>query len=166
MSIAADRTAAGAHHDPHLAHHFETPGQQAESAKLGMWLFLATEILFFGGLFCAYAVYRGNHPEVFIYAHQFLDKILGGINTLVLICSSLTMAWAVRAAQLGKRKRLVALLTATVLLATTFLGIKYRRGRTGAGAGHACRRGHADPSGPGRSRRPGGAGRRRPTRRP
>ncbi len=125
MSIAADRTAAGAHHDPHLAHHFETPGQQAESAKLGMWLFLATEILFFGGLFCAYAVYRGNHPEVFIYAHQFLDKILGGINTLVLICSSLTIAWAVRAAQLGKRKRLVALLTATVLLATTFLGIKY-----------------------------------------
>ena len=91
-----------------LAHHFDTPQQQFESGKLGMWLFLATEILLFGGLFCAYAVYRANHPEIFIYAHQFLDKTLGGINTIVLICSSLTMAWAVRAAQLGQRRLLVA----------------------------------------------------------
>ena len=55
-------------------HHFESAAQQFDSAKFGMWLFLATEVLLFGGLFCAYAIYRTNHPEVFIYAHQFLDK--------------------------------------------------------------------------------------------
>ena len=85
-------------HDPSLQHHFDNPEQQFDSGKLGMWLFLATEVLLFGGLFVAYAVYRANHPEIFVYAHQFLDKKLGGINTLVLICSSLTMAWGVRAA--------------------------------------------------------------------
>ncbi len=63
-----------------------------------MWIFLLTEILLFGGLFCAYAVYRANHPEIFVYAHQFLDKNLGAINTCVLIFSSLTMAWGVRCA--------------------------------------------------------------------
>ena len=97
-------------HHPFMQHHWETPAQQFEAGKLGMWLFLATEILLFGGLFCGYAVYRAKHPEVFIYAHQFLDKTLGGVNTLVLICSSLTMAWAVRAAQLGNRRLLVNLL--------------------------------------------------------
>ena len=84
---------------PHLQHHFDTPEQQFDAGKLGIWLFLATEILLFGGLFCAYAIYRANHPEIFVYAHQFLDKILGGTNTVILLCSSLTMAWAVRAAQ-------------------------------------------------------------------
>jgi cytochrome c oxidase subunit 3 len=64
-----------------------------------MWMFLGTELLMFGGLFCAYSVYRHNHPEVFEYAHQYLDKKLGAINTLILITSSLTMAWGVRAAQ-------------------------------------------------------------------
>lgn len=111
-------------HDPYLAHHFETPRQQYESGKLGMWLFLSTEILLFGGLFCAYAVYRANHPEIFVYAHQFLDKNLGGLNTIILICSSFTMAWAVRAAQLGDKKKQVALLTATLLFAGAFLGVK------------------------------------------
>ena len=95
--------------DPHLAHHFDTPRQQYESSKTGMWLFLSTEILLFSGLFCAYAVYRANHPDVFIYAHQFLDKRLGGLNTLVLIFSSLTAAWAVRAAQLNQRRLLIGL---------------------------------------------------------
>jgi cytochrome c oxidase subunit 3 len=112
-------------HSPHLAHHFDSLGQQFESGKLGMWLFLATEILLFGGLFCAYAVYRSNHPEVFIYAHQFLDKNLGGINTVVLICSSLTMAWAVRAAQLGRQRLLTILLGLTLLGGFGFLGIKF-----------------------------------------
>ena len=86
-------------HDAHnhdrpdfLQHHFDTPQQQFESSKLGMWLFLSTEILLFGGLFCAYAIYRANHPEIFLYAHQFLDKTLGGINTLILIASSFTIA--------------------------------------------------------------------------
>ncbi|MHC4470349.1 MAG: cytochrome c oxidase subunit 3 family protein, partial [Planctomycetota bacterium] len=112
-------------HPPHLAHHFDTPAQQFESGKLGMWLFLATEILLFGGLFCGYAVYRAKHPEVFIYAHQFLDKTLGGVNTLVLICSSLTMAWAVRASQLGNRRQLVNLLGVTIFFGFCFMGIKY-----------------------------------------
>jgi cytochrome c oxidase subunit III len=109
---------------PHLAHHFATPKQQYDSAKSGMWLFLSTEILLFSGLFCAYAVYRANHPDVFIYAHQFLDKTLGGINTLVLILSSLTAAWAVRAAQLGQRRLLIGLLAATLVCGFCFLGIK------------------------------------------
>jgi cytochrome c oxidase subunit 3 len=112
-------------HPDHLQHHFDTPEQQFDSGKLGMWLFLATEILLFGGLFCAYAVYRANHPEVFIWGHEFLDKRLGGINTVILLCSSLTMAWSVRAAQLGQRKLLVLLLSLTLLGGFGFMGIKY-----------------------------------------
>lgn len=111
-------------HGVHLAHHFETREQQHESSKLGMWIFLATEVLLFGGLFCAYAIYRAHHPEVFQYAHHFLDKQLGGLNTLVLIASSFTMAWAVRAAQLGQKTRLIALLSITLLCAFGFLGVK------------------------------------------
>jgi cytochrome c oxidase subunit 3 len=112
-------------HAKELAHHFENMEDQHESGKQGMWLFLATEILLFGGLFCAYAVYRSLHPEVFVYAHQYLDKVLGGINTVVLISSSLTMALAVRAAQLGNRKHQVIFLALTLLGACGFLGIKY-----------------------------------------
>jgi cytochrome c oxidase subunit 3 len=115
----------GEAHDPHLAHHFPDATTQFEAGKLGMWIFLATEILLFGGLFCAYAVYRANHPEIFMYAHQFLDKVLGGINTAVLIISSLTMAWAVRAAQLGHQRALTRLLAATIAMGFVFLGIKY-----------------------------------------
>ena len=110
---------------PHLQHHFDTPEQQFDAGKLGIWLFLATEILLFGGLFCAYAIYRANHPEVFVYAHQFLDKVLGGTNTVILLCSSLTMAWAVRASQLGQRRLLIALLSLTLLGGFGFMGIKY-----------------------------------------
>ena len=86
-------------HDPNLAHHFDSMEQQMDSGKLGMWLFLATEVLFFGGLFVAYAVLRARNPEVFSYASLYLDTIMGGINTCVLILSSLTMALAVRFAQ-------------------------------------------------------------------
>ncbi len=111
--------------NPHLAHHFPDATTQFEAGKLGMWIFLATEILLFGGLFCAYAVYRANHPEIFVYAHHFLDKVLGGVNTAVLILSSLTMAWAVRAAQLGHQRALTRLLVATIALGFVFLGIKY-----------------------------------------
>lgn len=118
--------AADHHHDhpAHLAHHFQTVEQQFASAKLGMWVFLATEILMFGGLFCGYAVYYSNHHEIFVYGHQFLDKELGGINTVVLICSSLTMAWGVRAAQLGQKNLLVTLLILTLLGGFGFMGIK------------------------------------------
>jgi len=108
-----------------VAHHFDTAEQQFSSGKLGMWIFLSTEILLFGGLFCAYSVYRANHPEIFIWAHQFLSKPLGGVNTLVLICSSFTMASAVRAAQTGRRKQLVTLLAITLAFAFCFLGIKF-----------------------------------------
>ena len=112
-------------HPPYLAHHFDTPLQQFDSGKLGMWLFLATEILLFGGLFVAYSVYRANHPEIFVYAHRYLDKNLGATNTIILLCSSFTMAWGVRAAQLGKQKLLVTLLALTLLGGCGFLGIKY-----------------------------------------
>jgi hypothetical protein len=90
-----------------------------------MWLFLATEILLFAGLFCAYAVYRANHPEIFEYAHHYLDWELGAINTAVLLCSSFTMATGVWAAQYGKQKLLVAMLAVTLLGGFGFLGIKY-----------------------------------------
>jgi cytochrome c oxidase subunit III len=112
-------------HPPHLAHHFDSPAQQYASAKLGMWVFLGTELLMFGGLFCAYGVYRYSHPEVFVFAHQALDPLLGGINTMVLITSSLTMAMGVRYAQLGQRMPLVICLALTILGGGGFMAIKY-----------------------------------------
>ena len=120
-------------HDPHgehakypfLAHHFDSPAQQFDSGKFGMWLFLATEVLFFGGLFVAYAVLRMLHPEVFAYASHYLDTILGGINTLVLIASSFTMAMAVRFAQTNKRIPLIICLLLTLAGAMGFMVIKY-----------------------------------------
>lgn len=111
--------------EAHVAHHFPDAKTQVEAGKLGMWIFLATEILLFGGLFCAYAVYRANHPEIFVYAHKYLDKVLGGVNTAVLIFSSFTMALAVRAAQLGRQKALEGFLAVTIACGFIFLGIKY-----------------------------------------
>jgi len=115
----------GAEEHRFLAHHFSSHKQQFEAGKLGMWIFLVTEILLFGGLFCAYAVYRANHPYIFLYGAQFLDSTLGAINTCVLLFSSLTMAWGVRCAQLGQRRGLVICLSLTLLCACGFLGIKY-----------------------------------------
>jgi cytochrome c oxidase subunit 3 len=117
--------AHGHHHDPHLAHHFDSLAQQFDSAKLGIWLFLATEVLFFGGLFVAYAILRMRFPEVFSYASHYLDTIMGGINTCVLIVSSLTMALAVRYAQTDNRRGLITCLVLTFLGAVGFLVIKY-----------------------------------------
>ncbi|QDV08245.1 Cytochrome c oxidase subunit 3 [Planctomycetes bacterium Poly30] len=111
---------------PFLAHHFEDEDHQFDSGKLGIWAFLVTEVLFFSGLFCAYAIYRAMHPEVFTYAARSLDTMLGAINTGVLIFSSLTAAWAVRNAQLGQKKMLVANLAITILCAFGFMGIKYK----------------------------------------
>lgn len=110
---------------PFLAHHFDTPEHQFDSGKLGIWLFLTTEILFFGGLFCAYAIYRSLHPEVFEYAHYYLNTTWGAVNTCVLIISSLTAAWAVRNAQLGQQKALVTNIIITILCAFAFMGVKY-----------------------------------------
>jgi cytochrome c oxidase subunit 3 len=113
------------HHDPHLAHHFDTPEQQFTSAKLGMWVFLGTEILMFGGLFCAYSVYRHNHPLVFKFAAEsYLQTKWGALNTVILITSSLTMAWGVRAAQLSQKRLLVACLCMTLLGGLGFMIVK------------------------------------------
>lgn len=108
-----------------LAHQFASAEQQFAAGRLGMWIFLLTEILLFGGMFCAYAVFRANRPEVFFYAEQFLDKNLGAINTAVLITSSLTMAWAVHCAQRDQHRGLVVCLALTLLLASGFLAVKY-----------------------------------------
>ena len=110
---------------PFQAHHFDTPQQQYESVKLGMWLFLGTEILFFGALFALYTILRANDPELFSYASQYLNTIMGGINTGVLILSSLSMAAAVHYAQRGRRRLMLICLWLTLAGAAGFLVIKY-----------------------------------------
>ncbi len=112
------------HHHPALAHHFDNLAQQKEASTLGMWVFLVTEVLFFGGLFLTYMIYRSWFPEAFAVASHELDVTLGTINTAVLIGSSLTMALAVHAAQTGERKLLMMFLVATMVLGVVFLGIK------------------------------------------
>jgi cytochrome c oxidase subunit 3 len=109
---------------PELKHHFDDPEQQLESSTLGMWIFLATEIMFFGGMFGSYTVYRSAYPAAFASTSHFMNVTAGAINTGVLICSSLTMALAVRAAQLGQKKALILLLCLTLTLGCVFLGIK------------------------------------------
>jgi len=108
-----------------VAHQFDDAGQQQDAATLGMWIFLATEVMFFGGLFAGYAYYRSIFPAGFAEGSRLNDVLLGGINTAVLISSSLTMALAVRAAQLRQRKALVAFLACTMLIGAVFLGIKF-----------------------------------------
>ena len=121
---------ADAAHDDHhdhgefIAHHFDSAEQQFDSGKLGIWLFLVTEVLFFSGLFVAYTLYRNHHPEIFDQAHVFLDKYLGGLNTVVLLFSSLTMALAVRSAQLGRNKNCGMYILITMVCAAMFLGVK------------------------------------------
>lgn len=112
-------------HPSFLAHHFADVEQQKESAKLGMWFFLLTEVLTFGGLFCAYAVYRSWYPEMFSQAHLQLDVAMGTINTIVLITSSVTMALAIRSMQLNQKSNTMWFLLTTLILAGTFLVIKY-----------------------------------------
>lgn len=112
-------------HPAHLAHHFDTPEQQRSAAKLGMWLFLLTEILLFSGLFTAYAAFHTMQPKAFHIGSKELDVVLGTINTVVLICSSLTMALGVHAAQRGHSRATVGFLVTTILLAGVFLVIKY-----------------------------------------
>jgi cytochrome c oxidase subunit 3 len=112
------------HDNPALLHHFASAEQQRDTASLGMWLFLATEVMFFGGMFCAYLVYRYWYYNEFAAGSRSLDILLGTVNTVVLICSSLTVALGVKAAQMGKRKLLVVLLLLTLLFGFAFLGIK------------------------------------------
>lgn len=113
------------HHDPNLQHHFVEMEQQFDSAKLGMWLFLATEILMFGGLFVGFAMQQEKFPEAFKAAHHHLDRIMGATNTVVLLLSSFTMVMAVWAAQMGKRKALIINLSITLACAATFMIVKF-----------------------------------------
>ncbi|HTM06830.1 MAG TPA: cytochrome c oxidase subunit 3 family protein [Verrucomicrobiae bacterium] len=106
------------------AHQFENVEQQHEASWLGMWVFLATEVMFFGGMFTGYAFYRSGYPGAFAAGSNRLDVLLGAINTAVLIASSFTMALAVHAAQQGRRRAIVNCLLLTMLLGTVFLGIK------------------------------------------
>lgn len=108
-----------------LQHHFVDAEQQFQTAKLGMWVFLVTEILFFGGLFAAYIVYRLWYPELYVMASEELDTLLGGVNTVVLIGSSLTVALAIRASQLNQNKKIIINLGITIALACVFMIIKY-----------------------------------------
>jgi cytochrome c oxidase subunit III len=119
---------AGGHahaHHPNLQHHFQTMQQQQEAATLGMWIFLVTEVMFFGGLLMAYLLYRVWYPEAWSEGSLELDIRLGGLNTVVLILSSLTMALAVRAAQTGSNKATVRWLLLTMALGLTFLVVKF-----------------------------------------
>ncbi len=112
------------HHSAPLAHHFEDLTQQHASANLGMWTFLATEVMFFGGLFGAFCVYRFTDSTAFAAGSHQLNVPWGTINTFVLLTSSLTMALAVRAGQEGEKKGQIRYLLLTMLMATIFLGIK------------------------------------------
>jgi len=107
-----------------LREQFESPAQQREASALGMWVFLVTEIMFFGGMFLAYTVYRKAFPEVFSIASNTLNVVIGAVNTGVLICSSFTMVLAVHAARIGSRGLLILFLILTMLLGGVFLGIK------------------------------------------
>jgi cytochrome c oxidase subunit III len=116
---------AHAHHHSGLAHHFDNMEQQREAGTLGMWTFLITEIMFFGGMFMAYILYRSRFPHAFEAASNHLDVNMGAANTIVLIVSSLTMALAVYYAQLGNRKNLIIFLILTMILGSVFLVVKY-----------------------------------------
>ena len=113
-----------AHGHPALQHHFENMEQQREAGTLGMWVFLVTEIMFFGGMFLAYTLYRGKFPAAFASASNHLDITLGAVNTGVLILSSFTMAMSVYFTQVGKLRPQILCLVLTLLLGLTFLGIK------------------------------------------
>ena len=118
----------GAHeHPPGFAHQFEDMAQQKEASTLGMWAFLVTEILFFGGMFTAYTIYRELHFESFVTGSHLLEVKFGATNTYVLICSSLTMALAIRSAQTGKRKGQIILW----LILTMIFGALFRASSSG-----------------------------------
>jgi len=110
--------------DLHVRHHFATADQQMDASTLGMWTFLITEVLFFGGMFAGYAVYRQMYPAAFAATSEFMNVKIGAANTAVLICSSLTMAMAVRSAQLSKRADLIKYLYGTLFFGTIFLVVK------------------------------------------
>jgi cytochrome c oxidase subunit 3 len=119
-----DSSHALAEHPPMLAHHFQSLQQQFEAARVGMWAFLLTEIMFFGGAFVSYVVYRAAYPDAFSAGSQHMNFAAGTINTLVLLMSSLTMALAVWAAETDRRKHVGYYFLATIALGLIFVGIK------------------------------------------
>ncbi len=116
--------AANPAHPAYLLHHFETVEQQREAASFGMWVFLLTEVMFFGGMFMAYLVYRNWYHAAFVAGSNTLNITLGTVNTAVLICSSLTMAMGVYSAEMRRKKSLIVYLLLTITLGLAFLGIK------------------------------------------
>jgi cytochrome c oxidase subunit III len=116
--------AASLRSQPFVGQQFDDIEQQRDAAKLGMWIFLATEVLFFGGLFLGYTIYRFTYGHIFVEASRKLDVLIGGTNTAVLLISSLLMAFAVRAAKLDQRRALVRLLVGTALLGCVFMSLK------------------------------------------
>lgn len=134
QSTTADRSAdhhldkLGEHHAEHdsrLQHHFATFEQQLDAAKIGMWLFLATEVLLFGGLFVGFALQQAAHPLAFLEAHHHLDKKLGALNTVVLLFSSFTMVMAVHSSATNKKKATINYLLVTLACAAIFLIVKF-----------------------------------------
>ena len=113
-----------ANHSLALRHQFDDVEQQKDASTFGMWIFLATEVLFFGGMFCCYTIYRSAYPAAFGHASNHLDLILGAVSTAVLIFSSFTMACAVNSAATGARNALVGFLGLTILFAAAFLFIE------------------------------------------
>src|SRR5258707_460806 len=112
-------------HDPHQQHHFATMDQQFDTSKIGMWLFLATEVLTFGGLFLGFGLMQNKYPQEFVEAHEHLQRPLGALNTVVLLVSSFTMVLAVLAARTNQPKKTVRYLLMTIACACIFLGVKY-----------------------------------------
>ena len=125
IATTTDEVHAEAHaHPAYLRHHFETVEQQREAASFGMWVFLLTEVMFFGGMFMAYLIYRNWYHAAFVAGSNTLNIALGTANTAILICSSLTMAMAVYSAEMRRKKSLVVYLILTITLGLAFLGIK------------------------------------------
>src|SRR5690554_7156992 len=110
----SDTSTAAEHNMQHVQHHFVDSDQQFDTAKLGMWIFIVTEILMFGGLFAAYIAYRAWYPELFLLASEQLDTAMGALNTVVLIASSLTVAMAIRSAQVDNIKGIIRNLYVTI----------------------------------------------------
>src|ERR1700743_1951651 len=115
----------GGEHDPHQQHHFTTMEQQFDTTKLGMWLFLATEVLTFGGLFVGFGLMQNKYPQEFLEAHEHLQRWAGALNTFVLLISSFTMVMGVLAARTNQSKKCVRYLILTIACAFVFLGVKY-----------------------------------------
>ena len=118
-------TSATTHGGHHHAHHFKNADHEFVSAKFGVWLFLVTEVMMFGGLFVAYGLFRTLYPGDFHAAHLHLDRVMGALNTVVLICSSLSMALGVHYAQKNQKTKSANMLLITILCAFGFLVVKY-----------------------------------------